>query len=460
LAGSQKKCSLAWPFLDPVCAYRSCRKHGEQGESFVRRPLTFVLWATLLGAACSSESPTASSRDAVTTTAATAAATATATATAGGSAAAAAAGTASAQGSLPQGVSRLQPTTIMDTSGFEKPVVAFSALAPAGWRAQGGVAWSAGSPCLMSDYNLGWTLTAPDGISAVAFVVKPKWSIVKSFLQYDRGPPGPCEGPDWTTVQQYLEALVRQASPEARILDYQPRPDLVREYEAMNKPIPLPPSDLVKFEQRTEAGQVLFAHAVNGRDVREMIVATVIFAETRTMDVMNPGRVGLVLRDGIPLTVIYARAPAGELNVLLPGVIAKSMRPSADWSRRVFLFNMEKQRAAFEAMMRRGQYSAEQLRQMREANDRAVADRTAAQAQRDRNYDLGVIAGEKNQREFVESIRGVETYHEPVDGGVVQLDNTYDHAWRVRDGSYLLTNDPNFRPGLVGLEGQELRKVD
>jgi hypothetical protein len=63
------------------------------------------------------------------------------------------------------------------------------------------------------------------------------------------------------------------------------------------------------------------------------------------------------------------------------------------------------------------------------------------------------------RREFVEAVRGVETYHEPVEGGVVQLDNTFNHAWRARDGSNLPTDDPNFRPGLVGLEGQELQRV-
>ena len=55
------------------------------------------------------------------------------------------------------------------------------------------------------------------------------------------------------------------------------------------------------------------------------------------------------------------------------------------------------------------------------------------------------LASDRQQREFVESIRGVETYHEPVAGGVVQLDNSYQHAWRVGDGSYPLTDDPNFR---------------
>ena len=97
---------------------------------------------------------------------------------------------------------------------------------------------------------------------------------------------------------------------------------------------------------------------------------------------------------------------------------------------------------------------------MREAHERTMADMQAAQVQRDKLNDMKGVASDKNQREFVEMVRGVETYHEPVDGGVVQLDNTYNHAWRVRDGTYLLTNDPNFRPGVVGLEGQELQKVE
>lgn len=423
----------------------------------MRELLTVVLWA-MLGAGCSVDNPDASAGTGM----------APERGTPGSASDEAAAGqgygllpVAQAQGSLPPGVSRLQPTTIMDPGGFEKPVVAATALAPVGWRTQGGYVWNVGNPCSVSDYTLSWSLLAPDGISAVAFVTKPKWSIVKSFLQYDRGPPGPCEGPNWTTAQQYLESLVLQTSTEAQILDYQPRPDLMQQQEAMNKMVLMPPSDdQVQNEMHVDAGQILFAHTLNGREVREMIVALVIFNRTRIADVMNPGRIGMDTREGIPVSVVYARAPAGGLNVLLPGVIAKSMRLTADWSNRIFQFNMEKQRRAFEQMIQNGNNSAAQLQIMREAHERSMADMQSAQVQRDKMNDLKVIAGDKNQREYVEMVRGVETYREPVEGGVVQLDNTYDHAWRVRDGSYLLTNDPNFRPGLVGLEGQELRRVE
>jgi hypothetical protein len=109
--------------------------------------------------------------------------------------------------------------------------------------------------------------------------------------------------------------------------------------------------------------------------------------------------------------------------------------------------------------MKRGEISRQQLEQMQASHQQRMASMEESRKQQDRLYNQTNLASDKNQREFVEAIRGVETYHEPVDGGVVQLDNTYDHAWRVRDGTYLLTDDPNFRPGLVGLEGQELQRV-
>ena len=57
-------------------------------------------------------------------------------------------------------------------------------------------------------------------------------------------------------------------------------------------------------------------------------------------------------------------------------------------------------------------------------------------------------------------LRGVETYHDPVEGGTVQLDNTFDHAWRVNnEKAYLLTNDPNFNPGLYQIDARQLAVV-
>ena len=415
-------------------------------EASVHKSMTVVIWAMLV-VGCSSDVPAGSTEAA-------------ANASGGPSGAGGLVAVAQAQGPLPQGTVRLAKGQIMDPSGFERPMAATSVLVPVGWQAQGGVVWRAGDPCAVGDYTINWSAIGPDGISAVAFVAKPMWSIVKSYLQYDRGPPGPCETANWTTAKEFLEALARQTSPDARILDYRTRQDLIDQQEQKNKMLPDTNSDLVKLTLRSDAGQILFAHAVNGREVREMITASVLFGETQIADVLNPGRLGMVIVDARPVSLVYARAPAGQLNPELSEVISKSVAPTAEWSRRTFQYNMKKQQDAFEAMMLQGKYSELQRQQMFNDHQKKMADSQAAQAQRDRMYDQNALLSDKNQREFVEAIRGVETYHEPVDGGVVQLDNTFDHAWRVRDGTYLLTDDPNFRPGLVGLEGQELRRVE
>lgn len=400
----------------------------------MRKFMTAVVWA-MLGVGCSSDAPVGSAEGGP-----------------GGLMS-----VAKAQGPLPQGVLRLIKGQIMDPSGFEKPMVAATALVPAGWRTQGGYVWSAGAPCAGNDYNLNWSAVAPDGISAIAFVTKPTWSIIQS--SYDRGPPGPCESVNWTTAKEFLEALARQTSPQVRILDYQVRPDLIEQQEKFNRLLPNMNDNLVKLTLRTDAGQILFAHTVNGREVREMITASILFAETQVADVMNPGRVGMIMFNGSPISVVYSRAPAGQLNPQLSDVVAKSIAPTSDWSRRTFQYNMKKQQDAFEKMMRDAKYNEQQRQEMFNAHQKRMADMQATQQQRDRLYDQGNLVSDRTQREFVEAVRGVETYHEPVEGGVVQLDNTFNHAWRVRDGSYLLTDDPNFRPGLIGLEGQELRRV-
>ena len=62
------------------------------------------------------------------------------------------------------------------------------------------------------------------------------------------------------------------------------------------------------------------------------------------------------------------------------------------------------------------------------------------------------------QRESIEGVRGVETYHDPIGEVNVQLDATYDNAWRVtNDDTYILTNDPNFNPGQYNIEATQLQ---
>ena len=72
----------------------------------------------------------------------------------------------------------------------------------------------------------------------------------------------------------------------------------------------------------------------------------------------------------------------------------------------------------------------------------------------------GESTGDRMHRETIEAVRGVETYHDPVDNRAVQLDHSYDHAWRVNNQeAYILTKDPNFNPGQYGIEATQMGVV-
>ena len=70
-------------------------------------------------------------------------------------------------------------------------------------------------------------------------------------------------------------------------------------------------------------------------------------------------------------------------------------------------------------------------------------------------------SSDRRAREFGELIRGVETYSDAnAPGGTVELSHYYDNAWRLNDGSYVLSNDVNFDPGRdLGVDGQRLEAV-
>ena len=66
---------------------------------------------------------------------------------------------------------------------------------------------------------------------------------------------------------------------------------------------------------------------------------------------------------------------------------------------------------------------------------------------------------DRSHREFIETIRGTETYRDPGSStGSVELSNQYRNAWRLNDGTYVLTDDPSFN--LYGATGQDGRRLE
>jgi hypothetical protein len=80
---------------------------------------------------------------------------------------------------------------------------------------------------------------------------------------------------------------------------------------------------------------------------------------------------------------------------------------------------------------------------------------------RDRAWAASQESADRRAREFGELLRGVETYRDAdAPGGQVELSHMYDHAWRMKDGTYVLTNDASFDPWRdLRVEGEKLKAL-
>jgi hypothetical protein len=147
---------------------------------------------------------------------------------------------------------------------------------------------------------------------------------------------------------------------------------------------------------------------------------------------------------GSTLPGFAMRAPHGQLDFKVAEMIRKSGRENPAWSSRIAQHHAKISGIQIQGARERSRIIAqtgEEIRQMQADSWRQYND-----------------SSDRMAREASEAIRGVETYNDPYYGGTVQLDNTYEHAWQLNDGSYVLSHDSFFEPYKdLGVEGQRLQ---
>lgn len=346
----------------------------------------------------------------------------------------------------PAGTLRVQKVEIMDRQGFEKPLVAATILVPVGWKGEGGVEWTPLDPC-GDGHRFNWKATAPDGIGAIQLVPAEKWS-AGSFPM----PENKCLMAPVAAARAYLEWYAQRNRPGARVLDYRPRPDLAAPFASLANTTPMQGGEMRSW---VEGGELLIGYTVRGKPVREAISTVGFFIQTR-MAGMGGGP-GFELLQGQTFTGFAMRAPEGALDFKMADALRQSMRAGPEWNARMVQSSNERHRIAMESN-----------RQIAETNRRAAAERSEIIARTGREisemqmegYRASSESQDRAQRERIETIRGVETYNDPRSGGTVQLPNQYEHAWQLRDGTFLLTDDVNFDPSRdLGVQGQRLKKA-
>jgi hypothetical protein len=340
-------------------------------------------------------------------------------------------------------VLRLQPGVIVDATGFRQPMAAASIFIPYGWKTEGGVYWARDFMCT-NGYNFIWSAAAPDGSMSIGIAPQTAWEMNSAGTGATR--PG-CQLMQIQSARQYLEYYVTRSIPGARILDFRDRPDLVQQVGIQAARTPMPAGEMRRWG---EGGEILFSFSQNGRDMRGSMAAFVQFdlmVSDYSQQVGNiPGaRNEFLFAFAHPGWV--ATAPNGQFNFAFFEALRKSIRPNMDWARAIAGHNAAIGQVALEESRKRS-------RIITETND-------YISKLRQDTWNAQQESADRRAREFGEVIRGVETYKDEWGpGGQRELSGYYDHAWRLNDGTYVMTDDPNFDPWRdLQLEGKKLEVV-
>ncbi len=359
--------------------------------------------------------------------------------------------------SLPPGAVEMTLASIMDTQGFGKAMVAAKALIPRGWRTHGGVAWNTSKPGCGPPAVFAWSAVSPDGQSVFELFPTEVWHASNSLSVQ-------CQYGEFQDMRSYLTAYVMRRYPGARPGQYQPRQDFLDlQRQNIEANLSMINNSGLGIRGWADAGELAFTFNYNGAEYEGVVAATGLFYLSQTY---NPlGGPPLMTLTAETNSTFAATGPKGTFNRKVAEAIRKSVKAEDEWAEKYFELMLKiggiqtqgvKDRAAI-IVAAGAAMTANTIAANKAAGERAVKNSFADPAP---VSQTGETADDRMQRKRIDGIRGVETYEDPVYGGTVKLDNTYDHAWRVNNAdSYILTNDPNFNPGLYNIDAQELKAV-
>jgi hypothetical protein len=364
---------------------------------------------------------------------------------------------------LPPGVVMLEKVIVADP-GIIKPGPALAVLVPAGWRGSGGVVANR-DPC-GEPFGVQWSAASPDGRSTLGIVPTETWQWSNTLGS------GQCQQGSFATVRDYLAARVQRDVPGARILDFRDRADFARSAnEAAQARMQMArQAGITTLRAKAEGGEMLFAYDRDGVAMRGVMGATAVFYLSELPNPMGGEPLRTLI--GSTLGTFTASAPDGQLDFELLEASRRSVTPDPGWADALMALKTRLGGIAAQGTAERASIIVAGGAAATKANIEAYRRMAQPPPSSGGSGGGGTSGGsggelypgestsDRMQRESIEAVRGVETYHDPVDNRAVQLDHNYDHAWRVTNqDAYILTKDPNFNPGQYGIEATQMGVV-
>ena len=334
------------------------------------------------------------------------------------------------------GTLRLERAAIIDT-GYGQPMIAATLFKPYGWKETGGIAWGQEHACT-NGWGVNWSAEAADGRRGVAILPQQGWE------QSSEGRPSNfnCALLQLNGVEDYLRKLAQHVHTNARVVGYRARPDLAQL-------TPTPPNQSIqggfmRTTSRVEAGEILVDQPKDGITIR-MSLSTAV-----TITDMSTGGPGFGLGPPIQTRMFSADptfafyAPANAFKPALYEGLRRSITPDQNWLNQTAQHAQKLDKIATKGIVDRAKITSRSQAEIAEMTHKA--------------WQSNQRSSDARAADFVNTIREVENYRDPMAiGGQVELSNQYNHAWRLQDGSYVLTDDASFQPQLeLGVSGQPL----
>lgn len=336
-------------------------------------------------------------------------------------------------------VLRLERTAIIDGVGFGQPMIAATLFKPFGWKEKGGIVWDSMHACTRG-WAVNWSAESADGTRSIGILPQHGWE------QSSEGRPMNFDCPllALNSAEDYLRVLVQQMIPGAKIQSYRTRPDIAQAQAAGHSSAGLVNNGFTRQTREVDAGELVFDFEKDGHTLRASFSTAVVAIVTLTggegYGIGPPIRT--VSYEAEPMFVFYA--PVGSFKSASYEAMRRSIMLDENWVQKIAGHHSNMNR-----IDRKGAYDRSRI--SHEANARIAEMNYKAWQSNQRSSDAR--AGD-----FINAIREVQSYSDQIaPGGQVELSSQYDKAWRLQDGSYVLTDDPSFQPQqALGMDGQLL----
>lgn len=333
----------------------------------------------------------------------------------------------------------LQRVRLMDPHGFGKPAEAASFLLPKGWRLAGGIQWRVGHPCMNESVAAQWTASSPDGTLELRGFPVRSWQwhddqqVVQDMMRNQQGIMKACDIMPPYDAEAFVREHMLQELGGASIVSAEPATALVRtmEEQAQRNLSAVQQAGITNAAFRPSATKVHLRWPDGNEGTLLCSVDQTIFMMP---NYLHGGMSGTYqCQSNFRLLVRYPPGARVEAERIMGTAIA-STRINPAWQQavaRVFsnVAAVERSEAAKRAGLWRD------------------AQNHTSDLQR-RTWEDGEASRDRLNTEWGQVIRGVDEWTDP-NGSSIELSAGYNEAWSRADGTYLLSNDPNFDPRVV-----------